>query len=212
MYFHVRRDTIEAYNHPETATPGHKLFAEWCRRGLVDEKFRSRFKAIGFIDNFKDLGEQEKAAKKKSFLLEECIQRRDRRFFFYRTNFWFLSPSSCVFLEGMPMMLEPYNGKPTLIAKSGTLVKGAVRSCLPLVSSTLLEARGPILFFFFLTNNLSALSLGLPAILGIAFSSPIFCLFSSSVLLLRMLRTFHTWKWASMCTISPSCPSGPSTR
>jgi hypothetical protein len=81
-YYQIREETIAALTSGQELTPGHTLWAEWCQRAFVEEKFRGRLKMIGVVENYRKLG--------------------------------------------LPSLLEGYNGKPAIIFKTGSLVRGKV--------------------------------------------------------------------------------------
>ncbi|EDQ88795.1 uncharacterized protein MONBRDRAFT_32615 [Monosiga brevicollis MX1] len=56
IYYHLRPDAARAIGEGVERQPAHDLWARWCREAFDDEKMRGRFKMIGVVDNFKDIG------------------------------------------------------------------------------------------------------------------------------------------------------------
>lgn len=51
MVFVLSKDTLEQLKDIDTASPGVKLWSEWCSRAEHEPDFRGRFKCMGMIEN-----------------------------------------------------------------------------------------------------------------------------------------------------------------
>jgi len=56
LYFVITARTLEELEDLDNASPAVKLFAEWCKRGESDFDFRSRLKALAFVEEMDKLG------------------------------------------------------------------------------------------------------------------------------------------------------------
>ncbi len=56
MVFVLSKDTLEQLKNIDTASPGVKLWSEWCRRAENEPDFRGRFKCMGMIENIECSG------------------------------------------------------------------------------------------------------------------------------------------------------------
>ena len=56
MVFVLSQDTLEQLKDIETASPGVKLWSEWCRRAETEPEFRGRFKCMGQIEDIESSG------------------------------------------------------------------------------------------------------------------------------------------------------------
>jgi len=56
LVFVLSKDTLGQLQNLETASPGVKLWSEWCKRAEKEESFRGRFKCMGMIENIENTG------------------------------------------------------------------------------------------------------------------------------------------------------------
>lgn len=56
MVFVLSKDTLEQLKDIDSASPGVKLWSEWCRRAENDPEIRGRFKCMGMIENIESTG------------------------------------------------------------------------------------------------------------------------------------------------------------
>ena len=56
MVFVLSKDTLEQLKNIDTASPGVRLWSEWCRRAENEPDFRGRFKCMGMIENIECTG------------------------------------------------------------------------------------------------------------------------------------------------------------
>mmetsp|Transcript_17637 Transcript_17637/g.23538 ORF Transcript_17637/g.23538 Transcript_17637/m.23538 type:complete len:371 (-) Transcript_17637:351-1463(-) len=56
MVFAISEWVLEELKDIEKASPGVRLFAEWCRVSDTDPDFKGRFKAIGMVEDIESLG------------------------------------------------------------------------------------------------------------------------------------------------------------
>lgn len=97
----------------DTAPPAYKLWHAFATRGTYDESIRNRFKLIGRVENWKEVGACVSLQPGLSLATEQTLLRQRHPLISIRS--------------GLPGLLETYNGKPTIIYKTGELALGAVR-------------------------------------------------------------------------------------
>lgn len=56
LYYHIRRETAEILQNLEQAPPAYKLWHAFSTRGTRDDAIRNRFKLIGRVENWKEVG------------------------------------------------------------------------------------------------------------------------------------------------------------
>ena len=56
MVFVLSQETLRQLKDIDTASPGVKLWSEWCRRAENEPDFRGRFKCMGMIENIESTG------------------------------------------------------------------------------------------------------------------------------------------------------------
>lgn len=56
MVFVLTKDTLAQLKDIDNASPGVKLWSEWCRRAEKDAEFRGRFKCMGMIEDIESSG------------------------------------------------------------------------------------------------------------------------------------------------------------